>query len=96
MRRITIARNLPIEIRCNRTSQSLEQTAVAPFIPQSQGVRNADFADAVFIPRGNAIPINNPIGKSINTATRMRSVVAESWNVLIAYGASFPKITVHI
>lgn len=78
------------------TASTEAQTEVAPFIPQSQGVMEGDLVDAIFIPRGNAIPINNPIGKSINTATRMRSVVAESWNVLIAYGASFPKITVHI
>ena len=44
-------------------------TEVDPLIPQSQGVSDVACFDANFIPIGKAIPINNPIGKSMITAT---------------------------
>jgi len=57
------------------------QTDVAPFIPQSQGVKEEVLADANFIPRGKGIPIKNPNGKSIPTAKSMRIIVDEPRNI---------------
>ena len=80
------------ELKAIETAITEAQTDVAPFIPQSQGVKEADLVDANSIPRGNAIPINSPIGKSITVATKIRGMVINHWNPLIAYGVAFPKI----
>ena len=68
------------EFRAITTAITEAQTDVAPFIPQSQGVREADLVDANFIPKGNGMPMNSPKGKSMPTATRIRAVVVEPWN----------------
>lgn len=46
-------------------------------MPHSQGINEYVLADAIFIPNGNAIPINNPMGKSIPEATRIRMIVVD-------------------
>ncbi len=66
------------------TASTEAHTDVAPFTPQSQGINEANLADAIFMPRGNAIPIRMPIGKSVITATRMRTIVVALWKTLMA------------
>jgi hypothetical protein len=68
------------ELRAITTATTEAQTEVAPFIPQSQGVKEADLVDANFIPKGNGIPMNRPKGKSKLTATRIRVIVVDPWN----------------
>src|SRR5712692_3171770 len=67
------------------------QTDVAPLIPQSHGVRELDRREASWSPRGKAVPIVNPRGKSMAVATRMRSEVRAAEKALIARGVKTPK-----
>ncbi len=66
-----------LEFKAIAIAKTEAQTEVAPFIPQSQGAMEPDLVDASFIPRGNAIPIKNPRGKSIAVATKTRIVVVD-------------------
>ncbi len=50
-------------------------------------------AAASCIPSGNAIPMNTPSGKSIETATRMRIAVVAPANAATACGVRAPKTT---
>ncbi len=65
------------------TASTEAQTDVAPLIPQSKEVKVGDLIDAIFIPRGNAIPINSPSGKRIPTAARIRTGVTDWWYKLM-------------
>ena len=53
------------------------QTEAAPFNPQNQGIRSPDCLKANFIPIGNAIPMNNPMGNNIRVETVIRMGVVE-------------------
>ena len=75
------------------TARTEAQTDVAPLIPQSHGVKGAGFIEAIFMPIGNAIPMNPPIGKSITAAIKMRRGVTEAWKERMAKGVTKPKIT---
>jgi hypothetical protein len=80
-----------LELKEIVTASTEPQTGVAPLIPQSQGVKALDWLEAIFIPRGNAIPIHSPSGKSIPAATRIRTVVLELRNRSVAPGVNLPK-----
>ena len=67
------------------------QTDVAPLMPHSHGVRDANLVEAIFIPSGNPIPINRPIGKSIVIVTRTRVTIPEPSSMVKAKGTSVPK-----
>jgi hypothetical protein len=58
------------------TTRTDAHTDAAPFTPQSQGAIDGTSRRARRIPIGNAMPMKNPIGSRIATATAMRSGVA--------------------
>ena len=80
-------------VRAIATASTEAQTDVAPFIPQNHGVKEANLGEAAFIPRGNATPMNRPRKERIPIATRIRRVVTEPRNSVMAYGVKTPKIT---
>ena len=80
-----------LELKAIAIATTEPHTDVAPLIPHSHGVKEADLVDANFIPRGNAIPINNPRKESMPAATHIRNTVVDPWNSLIAVGVITPK-----
>jgi hypothetical protein len=82
-----------LEVRAIATASTDAQTEVAPFIPQNQGVRDVNRELAALIPKGNAIPMNTPRKEIIATDTRIRTLVVDPRNELIACGVINPNIT---
>src|SRR5437764_8946855 len=75
------------------TASTEAQTEVAPFTPQSHGVRAGDRSAAARKPSGKAVPIMVPSGKRIATATAIREGVELDEKARIVAGVATPKTT---
>ena len=62
--------------RAMATAATEARTEVAPLTPQNQGVRAENSLPASRIPIGNAIPMKNPIGSSIEVLAAIRPGMA--------------------
>ena len=82
-----------VELNAMATANTEAHTEVAPLMPQSQGVSVVDLLEATFIPRGKAMPMNSPMGKSMPKAKKMRMYVFNPWNLLMRPGVSHPSKT---
>src|SRR5215831_20539046 len=89
-----VQKDAPIpELKEIATAITDAQTDVAPLIPHSQGVSALARWAPSFIPSGNGVPINNPRGNIIASATTIRTGFSEERNAVVAGGVNTPKAT---